>query len=98
MLVVTEPTRTSLKTAGVVKKLAAELGIEDVKILGNKIRRPEEENLIRENFSPEEIVGILPFEEKVWEDSMAGSPVGFAEENLLSGVEKVFQKIGEKRG
>lgn len=98
ILVVTEPTRTSLKTAGVVKQLAADLGIKDVKILGNKIRRPEEENFLKENFSPGEIIGILPFEEKVWEGSMADFPAGFAEENLLSGIENVFQKIMEKRG
>ncbi|MGI6308585.1 MAG: AAA family ATPase [Dethiobacteria bacterium] len=98
IVVVTEPTRASLKTASVVKKLAADLGIQEVKILGNKIRRPEEEKFLKESFSPEEIIGILPFEEKVWESSMMDSPDGFAGENLLSGVEGVFKQIMEKRG
>ncbi len=98
VLVVTEPTRISVKTAGVVKQLALDLGIKDVKILGNKVRRPEEEDFLKDNFSPKEIIGILPFAEKVWEDSMADSPVGFAEENLLSGMEEVFQQIRKKRG
>ncbi|NLJ56057.1 MAG: AAA family ATPase [Firmicutes bacterium] len=98
IIVVTEPTRASLKTAEVVKKLAADLGVADVRILGNKIRRPAEENYLRENFAPEEIIGILPFEEKVWESSMVDSPQGFGKGNLLSGMEGVFQKIMEKQG
>ncbi|NMB35041.1 MAG: AAA family ATPase [Firmicutes bacterium] len=98
VLIVTEPTRTSLKTTGVVKRLADDLGVKEVKILGNKIRRPEEEKFLKDNFSPDEFIGVLPFEEKVWEDSMADSAAGFAEEDLLNGVEIIYQKISAKRG
>ena len=50
MLVVTEPTRTSIKTAGLVKRLSAELGIKNVKILGNKVRKEEELKYLQDNF------------------------------------------------
>lgn len=93
MLVVTEPTRTSIKTAGLVKRLSNELGIRNVKILGNKIRKDEEIKYLQENFSPGEIIGILPFEEKVWEKSMVDSPNNFAEESLLNGMENVYLQI-----
>ena len=93
MLIVTEPTRTSIKTAGIVKQLSQELGIKNVKILGNKIRRDVEKKYLTENFSPDEIFGILPFEEKIWEKSMMDSPGRFEEESLLEGIEDVYLQI-----
>lgn len=93
MLVVTEPTRTSIKTAGLVKRLSAELGIKNVKILGNKVRKEEEIKYLQDNFSPGEIIGVLPFEEKVWERSMADSANNLVEESLLTGMEDVYLRI-----
>ena len=93
MLVVTEPTRTSIKTAGLVKQLSSQLGIKNVKILGNKIRKEEEKKFLTENFSPGEIIGILPFEEKVWEKSMVDLPDPFEEESMLKGIEEVYLQI-----
>jgi len=93
MLIVTEPTRTSVKTAGLVKQLSAELGIKNVKIIGNKVRKEEEIKYLAENFSPGEIIGILPFEEKVWEKSMVDLPHNFTEESLLDGMESVYLQV-----
>ena len=93
MLVVTEPTRTSIKTAGLVKQLSSELGIKNVKILGNKVRKDEEKKYLTENFSPDEIIGILPFEEKVWEKSMVDLPNHFEEESMPKGIEEVYLQI-----
>jgi CO dehydrogenase maturation factor len=93
MLIVTEPTRTSIKTAGLVKQLSAELGIKNVKIIGNKVRKEEEIKYLTENFSPGEIIGILPFEEKVWEKSMVDLPHNFTEESLLDGMENVYLQV-----
>lgn len=93
MIVVAEPTRAGVNTALVVQKLARELGLEKIKILGNKIRREEEKELIRQNFSEEDILGFLPYEEKIWAKSMDSNPTNFSEEDLLSGMEEVFQKV-----
>ncbi len=93
ILVVAEPTRAGVKTAGVVQKLARELGIENVKILGNKIRKEQEKEFLRSNFKEEDIVGFLNYQEDVWERSMEMSPHGFAPEDLLPGMEEVYQKL-----
>lgn len=93
ILVVTEPTRASVKTAQVVKRLSSDLGIQKVKILGNKVRREEERKYLEDNFSPEEIIGYLPFEDKVWECSMVDSPESFEEENLIDGINDVYRQV-----
>ena len=93
ILVVTEPTRASVKTAQVVKRLSSDLGIQQVKILGNKVRREEERKYLEDNFSPEDIIGYLPFEDKVWEYSMVDSPEGFEKENLIAGISDVYHQV-----
>jgi CO dehydrogenase maturation factor len=93
ILVVTEPTRNGVKTAKVVQKLARDLGIGKVKIIGNKIRREEEKDFIRQSFSEADIIGFLPYQDGIWEKSMEETPAAFGEEDLLTGVEEVYQEI-----
>lgn len=93
MLIVAEPTRAGVKTASVVKQLASDLGIAKIKILGNKIRREEEKDFISRNFDSSEIIGFLPFSEKVWSKSMEAQPTLFSDEDLLEGMEDVYQSI-----
>ena len=65
MLVVVEPNRTSLETAFRIRRLAGDLGIRRVQVIGNKVRSPEEERYIRENAGELEIVGIVEASEEV---------------------------------
>ena len=93
ILVVTEPTRNGVKTAKVVQKLARDLGIGKVKIIGNKIRREEEKDFIRQSFSEADILGFLPYQDGIWEKAMEETPAAFGEEDLLTGAEEVYQEI-----
>jgi CO dehydrogenase maturation factor len=93
MLIVTEPTRNGLKTAKVVQQLARDLGIEKIKVIGNKIRREEEKDFIRQNFLGVDVIGFLPYHDKVWEKSMEENPEAFSGEDLLTGMEEVYQEI-----
>ncbi len=93
VLIVTEPTRAGVKTAGVVQKLAADLGVKNIKVLGNKIRRQEEENLIRQHFGDDYVIGILPYREETWNRSMELDPAAFGEEDLVESMKDVYTKL-----
>ncbi|SMB98100.1 CO dehydrogenase maturation factor [Thermanaeromonas toyohensis ToBE] len=77
MLVVTEPSPVSLRTARVVEGLARELGISRIKFIANKVRYPQEEELFRQEFQ-EDLLGILPFEEQVWSGGNLEKPSAFS--------------------
>ncbi len=49
MIVVVEPSRTSLETAHRIRKLAEDLRIRRVEVVGNKVRNADEERFIRDN-------------------------------------------------
>jgi CO dehydrogenase maturation factor len=71
MLIVTEPTLVSIQTARVVARLAGELGIQQVKFVGNKFRQRRDEELLRSHLPPEDIIGLIPFQTAIL-DQAAG--------------------------
>jgi len=65
MLIVAEPSRTSVETAFRIKKLAADVGMERLGVVGNKIQGPEEEDFLKERLQGFEILGFLPYTEAI---------------------------------
>lgn len=72
MLVVTEPSQASLQTAGRVARLATDVGVGQVKFVGNKVRSQTERDMIASAFPPGDMLGIIPFADMVWQSSIAG--------------------------
>lgn len=93
MLVVVEPSLNSVNTAGLVKKLAADLGIKKVRIIGNKIRNDRERDFILKNFQAEDVLGFVGFDENVWESAMDRSAAVGSGGDLLVSMKEVQQKI-----
>jgi len=65
MIVVVEPSRVSIETAYRIDKLSKDIGIKSIRIIGNKIRKPEEKNFIEENTEGLEILGFIDSSEEI---------------------------------
>ena len=65
MIVVVEPSRVSIETAYRINKLSKDIGIKSIRIIGNKIRSPEEKNFIEENTEGLEILGFIDSSEEI---------------------------------
>jgi len=91
MLIVTEPSKVSVQTAKVVKKLAGELGIEKIKIVGNKIRNQKEKDFVYASFPSGDVIGMIDFDEAVLDQAM-GLEVQ-EPQNLSKNIEVLGQQI-----
>ncbi len=60
-IIVVEPGLRSLGTAEQIRGLAAELGIKQIYLVGNKVRGPADEAFIREHAAGIPYLGSLPF-------------------------------------
>ena len=98
MLVVVEPSLNSVNTAGLVKKLAADLGIKKVRIVGNKIRNEREKEFIMKSFQDGEVLGFVGFDDDVWESAMDRGSAPASGGALISSLEQVHQKILREAG
>lgn len=75
LLVVVEPTRRSLSTAAQIKKLANDIGLERLWLVGNKLRDDEEKQFLTRETSGIPLLGFLPADLAVQEADRLGVPV-----------------------
>jgi len=93
MLVVVEPSKNSVNTAKLVQKMADELGIKKVKIIGNKIRNDKEREFIASQFPAEDLLGFVAFDEVVWESAMDKGPAAELGGQLLDSMKEIYHNI-----
>jgi len=75
MLVVVEPTRRSLGTAAQIKKLANDIGLKKLYLVGNKVRNEEEVNFLLSETPGLPVLGTLPADLGVQEADRYGVAV-----------------------
>lgn len=75
MLIVVEPTRRSLGTASQIKKLAHDIGLNRLWLVGNKVRNDEEADFLKAETPELPILGMLPADLSVQEADRLGIPV-----------------------
>lgn len=94
MIVVSEPTVTSIQTAEAVRKLSADLGISSIKVLANKVRSNKERDFITSRIPAGELLGILPFTEEILDSAMV-EPSGLlgATGGVLPGLDDIAAQI-----
>ena len=101
MLVVVEPTRRSLGTALQIKKLAGDIGLHRLWLVGNKVRNQEEDDFLQANSPGLPVLGSLPADMAVQEADRLGIPVyehvpalRTAAERLANRLDLDLKKIG----
>jgi CO dehydrogenase maturation factor len=95
MVVVVEPTRRSLGTAAQIKKLANDIGLLRLYLVGNKVRNEEEANFLEAETPGIPMLGYLPADLKVQEADRLGIPVYEYVPRLKVAAEQINQKLNE---
>jgi CO dehydrogenase maturation factor len=75
LLIVVEPTRRSLGTAAQIAKLARDIGLNRLWLVGNKITSPQEADFIKMELPAIALLGMLPSDPGVLEADRMGIPV-----------------------
>jgi CO dehydrogenase maturation factor len=89
MLVVVEPTRRSLGTARQIKKLANDIGLQRLYLVGNKVRNDEEVKFLEKETPEIPLIGYMPADLKVQEADRLGIPVYDHVESLKLATEQI---------
>ncbi len=95
MLVVVEPTRRSLGTAAQIKKLANDIGLNRLWLVGNKIRNSEEMEFINKETPGLSVLGGMELNERVQEADRLGVPVYEYVPGLKKSAEEMANKLQE---
>jgi CO dehydrogenase maturation factor len=91
MLIVVEPTRRSLGTAAQIKKLANDIGLTKLYLVGNKVRHDEEAKFLETETPDLPVLGLLPADLKVQEADRLGIPVYDHVPSLKGAAQKIVE-------
>ncbi len=92
-IVVVEPGRRSLQTAQAIRRLAADLWIHKVYVVGNKVRDEQDAAFIRESLPGDDLLGLLPFSREAIEADMQGTAIFDADEALLAEAQRIKDRL-----
>lgn len=95
MLIVVEPTRRSLGTAAQIKKLANDIGLMRLYLVGNKVRNEEEARFLEAETPGLPLLGYLPADLKVQEADRLGVPVYDYVESLKVSTKQIIKMVNE---
>ena len=97
-IVVVEPGLRSFGTARQIKRMANELGIKDVYVVGNKVSGPEDKRIIEENLTGDfQIFGYLSLNPKIMEADRLGVSPYDLDGVIKKEVKVIVDRMEEKR-
>lgn len=97
LVIVTEASTVSVHTVRVIQKLAQELGIPQVAVVGNKIRSEKDEDFLKAQFTEKELLGLVPFSEELLDMSVHTVNPSFPKGAPGSQLESIYRKLIERR-
>ncbi len=72
LIVVVEPGRRSIETAGHIQRLASEIKLDRIALVGNKVRNETDEAFLRKNLPDFEFLGFIPYNDALIEADLNG--------------------------
>jgi CO dehydrogenase maturation factor len=92
LIIVVEPGRASLETAQRVRRLAGDIGIKELAVVGNKVHSVDEEAYIRKGTEGLELLGFIPYDAGLVDAQMQGLPVVLSP-TIKASVDAIYAKL-----
>lgn len=92
-IVVVEPGKRSIETAERIRELAADIGIERMFVVANKVRSDRDREYIKTSLKNFQILGFIPYDEAIIEADMRGIFAGGVSDATREAMEEIAQKI-----
>ena len=72
LIVVVEPGRRSIETADHIKQLASEIGLDNIAVVGSKIRGGHDEDFLKKHLDGFDLLGFLPYDDALIQADLDG--------------------------
>ncbi|NLM45949.1 MAG: AAA family ATPase [Firmicutes bacterium] len=92
-ITVVEPGERSVQTFGKVKKLAADLGVQKVLVIGNKITGSEDEAFIKKHVGEENCLGFISYDKEISLSDRENTSSYAASAMLRKSIRNIAEKL-----
>lgn len=96
LIVVVEPGRRSLQTAEQINKLANDIGIKNIFVVGSKMRDEEDIEFINKNLANFEVLGTVSLNEEVKRADMEGTSPFYSNSKIVDEIKAIKSELIEK--
>ena len=93
LILVVEPGRRSVETAQTIKKLAQDIGLENLAAVGNKIRGEADKEFLRQLMPDFTFLGFIPYDPRVVDADLEGKSVLDSSLQVKSSVEEIVKAL-----
>ncbi|MFC1918778.1 AAA family ATPase [Chloroflexota bacterium] len=97
LIVVVEPGRRSIETAYSINKLAAELGLKNVAVVGNKVRDEKDRGFLVSSLPGFEFLGFVPYDHAIVDADLANLPPVDSSQQVIAAVRDVYRALLAKK-
>jgi CO dehydrogenase maturation factor len=93
LIIVVEPGRRSIETAQTILKLARDLGVQNLAVVGNKIRNESDRQFIRTSLPGNEILGFISYNQAITDADLADKSLFSASPETVKEVRDIYAKL-----
>ncbi len=93
LIIVVEPGHRSVETALKIRQLARDIGLNNIVVVGNKIKSSREQDFLVTNLPGFKIIGFIPFDQAVIDSDLANLPVISSSLPVISAVKDIFKSL-----
>ncbi len=93
LIVVVEPGRRSIETALNIKELAAEIGLRNIAVVGNKVRTPSDREFLISSLPGFEFLGFIPYDQAIVDADLASLPILDASQEVKAAVREIYRAL-----
>jgi len=93
LIVVVEPGRRSIETAHTVNKLAQEIGLQNIAVVGNKVRSQSDNEFLISSLSGFEFLGFIPYDQAIVDADLANHSLLDASPQVINEAKNIYHKL-----
>ena len=93
LIVVVEPGRRSIETAINVRKLAAEIGLQNMAVVGNKVRNQSDREFLIANLPGFDFLGFIPYDQAIVDADLADLSSLDSSRQVKAAAQDIYQAL-----
>jgi len=93
LIVVVEPGRRSIETAISIRKLATEIGLQNIAVVGNKIRNQSDREFLISNLSGFDFLGFIPYDQAIVDADLANLSLLDSSQQIKASVKDIYKAL-----
>jgi CO dehydrogenase maturation factor len=96
LIIVVEPGSRSVETAQRVRKLATDIGLTKIAVVGNKVRDARDEAFLRGAMPDFDFLGFIPYSDAVIRADMSGGGIPPDDSVVIAAADEISFRLAAK--